>query len=187
MGEKTKQRTLTDLIDIVRNKSSDIFIWLAYNILIGSLSVWIGSILFLIGKPDFDWLADIKKGTLLIFITTLIGTSMGFFAEVTKKHFWNTRRFLFIGLLLTLIVSMFLYPLVSVGAIKNALKIDDYAVISLSILLFILATFLCLVLYLMRLSIEEEDAYSLSREQEKEVKQLTEEAQKKKIVDGIKL
>ena len=180
-------KTLSDLIELSKNKKSEIVIWLAYNILVGTLSLWISGLLFLIGTPSFDCLADIKKGALLIFITTLIGTSMGFFAEVTRRHFWTSRRFLFIGLLLALIISIFLYPVVAIESFKNVIKVNDSAVVTLSLILFVIATFLCLILYLMRLSFEEEEGFSLPEEEEQTIQQLTKDAMGKTEVEGVKL
>jgi len=181
------QKKLFDLLSIARNRYSDVVIWVAYNIIIGTMSLWIMNLTFLFGNPKIDYLANVKNGTLLIFIATLIGTSMGFFAEVTKKHFWNPRRFLFWGLLLLLIFSIFSYPIISMPSLKEIFNIKETLVVIYSGVLFLLAAVLCAFLYLMRLSFEEDAAFSLPEEQKKEVEHLTKEARENKSVDGIKI
>ncbi len=60
------------------SRFADVFIWLLYNVFIGTAFLWLSWLLIFITPPSgLSWTSNIINGSLAVFIVTLCGTQAG--------------------------------------------------------------------------------------------------------------
>jgi hypothetical protein len=90
---------------IWREKRCDLKNWVFYNVFIGLSPVLLSCFILSFGKVFYQFVNPFLDGTLLIFTATLSGASMNFYVTETKLNLRNTERYIFNGLLATIILG----------------------------------------------------------------------------------
>ncbi|HEY0076312.1 MAG TPA: hypothetical protein VGB77_19590 [Abditibacteriaceae bacterium] len=87
------------------NKKHDLKQWMYYNVLLALSPIWLSWLFLMFGGVFSQFLNPFFDGTLLMFAATLSGASMSFFVTDTEVNLPKTERFIFNGLLVTIIVG----------------------------------------------------------------------------------
>ncbi|SRR6266571_595362 len=167
------------------SRFADVFIWLLYNVFIGTAFLWLSWLLIFITPPSgLSWTSNIINGSLAVFIVTLCGTQAGTFAEMTGQPFATVNKAMLAVFVIIVILASFLAALCSTESVRKALSINDSAVITITLALFVTGVTLCLILYVTRLISQD---FQFDKVEKERLQTLSQTAQNKDSVDGMKI
>lgn len=185
MSNNVVAMTIRDLVKTVKDHPVKVLEWLGYNVFIGTMAIWLTWLFYYLASKQFDMAANIKRGELLIFVTTLCASSMGIFAEIREPHFRSTKRVTLLIVTIIVIISSAIGSFVGLPEAKTFFSVNENRVVKLSVLMFIIGVLASLFLYSMRLSLE---TYDFGKEQQEGLKELSDASKSRnETKDGARL
>ena len=174
----------SELLQIVKDRPIDVLSWFLYNIVIGTTFIWLSWLLNIYQSSQVGWIDNILNGSLAVFVLTLTATQASFFTEVTGQSFKDFKK-LGLGLFFIIVIVSSITAAAASSAAARQIQHPENssALIWVSIVLLVLATVLCLFLYVARLA-SEAGAEGMMEER---VNGLTQKAESETEVDGTKL
>ena len=161
--------------------------WIYYNLFIGLCPIWLSWIPLAFGLQFGAFLRPLRDGTVLIFVVTLTGASLGFFAEGTGRELRKTKTLLWMGLFATVLAASAGFS-ASIAAREFFAKQESMILVGLySVIMLVVAVALNLHLAAVRILYSEEDPELLERVIRGPAEDLAKAASKENVVDGVAL
>ncbi|MFM2196658.1 MAG: hypothetical protein RLZZ505_90 [Verrucomicrobiota bacterium] len=167
------------------NKRGDVKQWFFYNVVIGLLPIWLSWLPLIVCWRLGKMLDPLLNGTILVFGASLTAASVAFFTEEAKRGLKQTNRFIWNGMLLTLLLSASAYAtVITLNEVAPGVA-NQNIIIGFSCLILITAIALNLQLAAVRIAYSDNNLISELLKFEPEM--LSKDAASATNVDGVKL